>query len=241
MGKWTLKSIEGRFEQYDTSELFGTSLFVTYQLLYTPTIFGKFVETPKLEWLETIMMNEHHKGEHWTFQANMYTHNPLSETLKIWPRRYVEAYKDAYNRPFTGKGHAKLRDKNGAELAAGTLKSGITEDAKMADEVRKYLKDNGGILEIQIHDIPSINKPKGTGTERKERLLNFDCGVEGGMRRYRAQQYLMVVAGEPPHTWKRNFQVGWPFGLKTTGFREVPAPQTVSAPRPPLFFGGELW
>jgi hypothetical protein len=241
MGTWTLKSIKGSFSDFDTAELFGTNVYVTYQLQYTPSMIDRFVEPPKLEWLETIMMNEHHKNEHWVFQTNMYTHNPMSKTLEIWPKRYIEAYNDVSNAPFSGKGYAKLLSKLGMRLPYGALKSGITNNSKKADEVRNYLKRNGGMLEIQIHDIPSINKPAPTDNTHKERLLNFDCGIVGGGQRYRAQQYLNVVAGQPVQNWERKFQLNWPLGFKSTGLNKVPAPGSVSNPRQAVFFDGEIW
>lgn len=241
MGSWTLQSVNATASDFETGELFGTNFIATYRLIYTPSMVGKFKEPPRLDWHETIMMNEHHKGETWVFDTNMYTHNPLSKTLEIWPKRYVEAYHHAKGQAFMGKGHAKLFDKKGVPVAAKAL--GEKGDAVgKADAVRKYLQSNGGILEIKIHDIPSINKPKPGENTHKERLLLFNVGVEGGGSKVQAYQYLIVNGAQPQSAWTRRAGLGWGVsGIKTSGLNKVAAPPGVSQPRAANFFPGECW
>lgn len=240
---WTLQSVNATCSDFETSELFGTNFIATYRLQYNSSTFGSYKETPKLDWHETIMMNEHHKAETWVFDTNMYTHNPLSKTLEIWAKRYVESYKGAKGTAWTGKGHAKLLDKNGVAVAGKALPDKPDDTAK-AEAARSYLKSNGGIFEIKIHDIPSINKPRsGEGATHKERLLLFNIGVEGGTGpRVQAYQYLVVNSAQPQSSWIRKHGIGWGVsGIKTSGLKKVTAPVSVSAPRAPMFFAGECW
>jgi hypothetical protein len=242
MGTWSLQSVNiTTVEPYETSELYGTKVVATYRLRYTRSMVGGFTETPRLDWHETIMMNERHKGEAWVFDTNMYAHNPLSRTLEIWAKRYIEAYNHANGRAFAGKGYAKLFDTNGIQVRANALQT-KTDPAAKADAVRKYLKDHGGILEMQIHDIPSINKPRPGDTVHKERLLLFNVGVEGGNTRAQAYQYLVVNSALLAAQWTRQHGNGWTISrLNTTGLRSVTAPVQVSQPRNPVFVAGECW
>jgi hypothetical protein len=239
---WTLQSVTATCSDFETGELFGTNFIATYKLVYNSSTFGTFKETPKLDWHETIMMNEWHKGETWVFDTNMYTHNPLSKTLEIWPKRYVESYKFSKGTPWTGKGHAKLFDKKGVALGLKSLPD-KTDDVARAEAARSYVKSNGAILEIKIHDIPSINKPRqGEGATHKERLLLFNVGVEEGGPKVQAYQYLVVDSSKPQSAWTRKHGLGWAIsGLKTTGLKKVAAPPGVAQPRQPTFFAGECW
>ncbi|HAV61777.1 MAG TPA: hypothetical protein DCY13_05370 [Verrucomicrobiales bacterium] len=240
MGTWNLESVYHIKQQHDTGELFGNHYIVSFRLRYTPSM-GGFKEMPRLDWHEVIMMNEHHKGESWVFEANMYEHNPLSKTLEIWAKRYFEAYNTAAGQP-NGliKGSSKLMDKTGQPVKIETLGKGLASNAAKADAVRNYLKRHGGVMYIEIDDIPSVNIPR--NGEHKERLLIFDCGVVGGGPRTRAIQYLDVDAAKPKAAWVRRFDLSHTMtGLKTTGLRKVSAPVSVSAPRAPLFGSGECW
>ncbi|TCJ14933.1 hypothetical protein EZJ19_08595 [Parasulfuritortus cantonensis] len=241
MGTWTLESVLHSTRLHDTAELFGNHYIVNFRLRYTPAVLGGFKEVPKLDWHEIIMMNEHHKGESWVFEANMYQHNPLSKTLEIWAKRYVEAYDNAAGQPDTTiKGSSKLMDKNGRPVPVAALERGLTDDGDKADAVRDYLKRHGGVMFIEIDDIPSINHPK--NGEHKERLLIFNCGVVGGGPRTKAIQYLNVDAARPKINWTRRFDLSHTLThLNTTGFRRVLPPPLVSMPRAPVFVSGECW
>lgn len=243
MGTWTLESLNGTSDPLN-SATFGTNFRAHYKLRYTPSpMFDKFVEPPKLDWHEKIHMKEHHKGEWWEFETNMYTHNPLSVTLMVWPRRYLEAYANTANVPSGAapnmKGSCKLLDKRGMAVQGKELGLNINDNNKRSDAVRNYLKKHGGILAIEIHDIPSINIP--TGNEHKERLLVFNCGVVGGSLRLQAEQYLNVDAAQPQGNWGRRFNMTWMESWATTGLRKVAAPSGVANPRAPAFGSGECW
>lgn len=195
-----------------------------------------------MDWCEVIMMNERHKMETWRFKTNMYEHNPTSKTLEIWSKRYVEAYNHAHGSPWRGKGHSILFDKRGLPVPKTALPMKSDGPGK-ADAIRNYLKSFGGILELQIHDIPSINKPKASDEPiHKERLLLFDCGIIGSGPRVKAFQYLVVNSGRPRCEWERQMGLGWNIsGLKTTGLTTVQPPDQVSMVRKPVFFPGEGW
>ena len=241
MGKWTLESLNGTSDPLNGAT-FGTNFRAFYKLRYTPTMFDTFVETPKLDWHEKIHMKEHHKGEWWEFETNMYTHNPSSNTLMVWTRRYLEAYNNACNLPagaFNMKGSSKLMDKNGVPVRGKDLGLNLPAGQKQADAVRSYLKKNGGILAIEIHDIPSINIP--TANEHKERLLVFNCGIEGGGLRLQAEQYLNVDAAQPQGNWGRRFNMTWMETWSTLGLRKVTPNVGVSGIRAPTFLPGECW
>lgn len=242
MGIWTLQNVTAICSPFETKELFGTNFIATFRLRYQQSMFTPFQEVPRLDWSEVIMMNEHHKMETWRFKTNMYEHNPTSKTLEIWSKRYVEAYNHANGMVWRGKGHSKLLDNNGVPVQRTALATKHDGPGK-ADAIRNYLKSFGGILEIQIHDIPSINKPKpGDTPVHKERLLLFDCGVMGGGPRVKAFQYLVVSSGSPQSDWQRQTGLGWAIsGLKTSGMKSVQAPEQVSMQRQPVFFPGECW
>ncbi len=241
MGHWTLESVRHLTQTHDTSELFGNHYVVNFRLRYHTSAFGAYQETPLLYWHEVIMMNEHHKKQHWSFTTNMYEHNPLSKTLEVWAKRYLAAYDAAAGRPDAMmKGSCTLVDKNTRPVPVAALGAGLTDNNRKADAVRSYLKKNGGILFIEVDDIPSINIPK--AGEHKERLLIFNCGIEGGGPRTQATQYLVVNAAQPKTNWTRQFNLNHSMtGLRTSGLAMVAAPALVSTPRTPIFGSGECW
>ncbi len=241
MGSWTLQSVTHTCSAHDTGELFGNHYIVDFKLRYAKSTFGSYKETPRLDWHEVIMMNDHKAGEHWEFTTNMYEHNPMSKTLEVWAKRYVSAYQRAAGRidPLM-KGKSSLVDTRGQLVSIDKIGRNITDEKKQANAVREYLQKNGGGLDIQIDDIPSINIPK--NGEHKERLLIFDCGVVGGGPRTKAIQYLDVDHAVPKTSWVRRFDLSWTLtGMKTTGLKVVQPPISVSGPRAPLFLGGECW
>lgn len=241
MGRWTLQSISGTTSPYN-SETVGHNVKVKYTLRYDAASFGSFTELPILTWNEQIFMIEHHNDEWWEFAANMYEHNPGSKTLEIWPKRYIVAYDTAHNQPFMGKGSSKLLSKRGTPVSAKDLGRANGNEEKAA-RVRHYLNKHGGILEITVHDIPSINKPD--VNTHKERLLVFDCGFAGGGPRYQGAQYLDMDGARPQTGWIIDFQpsagvLSQIFQTNTAGKRKVAAPQSVAMRRPPVWFPGEV-
>jgi hypothetical protein len=240
MGNWTLESLHTDSTPMNGG-VFGTNFHATFLMRYTTSTFGLYQETPQLDWHETIMMNEYHKQQCWVFDTNMYTHNPGSNTLVIWARRYIEAYRTAGNLGSMIKGKSQLTTSTGADVTIQDLGANLTDSAQQADAVRSYLKRKGGCLVIAIHDIPGIHAP--TGTDHKERLLLFNIGVLGVGVRRRAEQYLNVQAGVHPVNWQREFSnIGWTrTRLNTTGLQTVPPPPAVALGKPPQFLPGECW
>jgi hypothetical protein len=213
-------------------------------LRYESTLFGSFTELPILEWNEQIFMIEHHSSKWWQFSANMYRHNPCSQTLIIWAKRYIEAYNAACGRPPSVKGSSKLFNKNGQLVTAKQLGDAATPLQK-AEAVRNYLKSNSGIMEITIHDIPSINIPD--RNTHKERLLVFDCGFAGGGPRFRGTQYLDLDGSKDASarvmifSTTDNGKLSQRFIDNTAGYGPPSeAPDLVKNPRAPLFGAGEF-
>lgn len=240
MGSWYLQAVSGSYANYDTPELYGSEFKVTLLMSYKPIPGQPFTEPPKLDWHEKFIMVEHTKGERWVFEANMHAHNPTSNTLKIWPRRYIEAYIKAGNGRSDTKGSCTLLSTMQQPVPLEQLQAANTDTAR-ADAVRAYLNRMGGYLDIVIVDIPSMNKRTTANNEWKERLLLFDCGVVGGGNRLKAAQYLSVDLNKLPTTWTRRCERGW---FQTDlplprGYTDVPAPLSVSAPRQGVFMPGE--
>ncbi|HLO40011.1 MAG TPA: hypothetical protein VK176_03240 [Phycisphaerales bacterium] len=239
MGTWTLERIVTENSNFDTTELFGTNFRARFWLRYSPGILKKFKEMPMLDWHERILMREHHKNQWWVFETNMYEHNPLSNTLKVWPRRYIAAYDRANGYIEPGmKGYAKLHDQDGRPVPIEKLGAADTEPKK-AEAVRSYLKNKGGIMIIEIHDIPSILIPK--NGEHKERLLKFNVGVKGQQLRGIGEQYLVVNQALPKTGWTRQFNGAWTTVWNPGTSPKVEPPTSVSAPRDAMFSDGEYW
>ena len=173
----------------------------------------------------------------------MYTLKPQSYTLMVWARRYIEAYVGAMGQPsavLQMKGSSRLLDKKGESVAAADLPANLATAKEQADAVRSHLKKHGGILLIEIHDIPSISLPLTAG-EKTERLLIFDVGLEGGDKRMKAEQYLRIDETQPTNTWTQSFMWDGGHTWASRGLTKVAAPANLVTPLPPLFSGGEVW
>lgn len=194
MGTWRLESIRGSAEP-GAGNICGHDVIVVFQMRYTPGFFGKFKETPELDWYEKITTLDHHKSEYWQFGCNQYFRNPTSRTMETWARRYIDAYSHAIGEvPAKGKPPPRttLLDVRGMPVEAGALPSDLEEPEARRDAVREYLRLRGGILEITIHDIPTIHAPENGRSIRRERLLEFNVGVVGNpMYRWRGAQHLL--------------------------------------------------
>lgn len=240
MGTWSLDSIAQRYTILNNASNLGVNFYVTFRLKYTKSTFGKFVEPPKMAWDEIILFNDHTKKERWEFMGNMYTHKPDSPTMAVWAQRYHRAYFHAHGIAFPdsqAKGHSKLFDLKGLPVTAKALGKPPPADivqmnpnqknslyAKYNAVVQDYLKSNGGILEIEVHDIPSIIKPKPGQTKCIERLLTFNCGVTGMGPRMQAWLYSKVDSAVPEAQWTNQFNNdGAPPGIKTSGLKLLPA------------------
>ena len=242
MGTWSVVSVTSRHQPLNNAKEFGTEWFVTFTLKYTPSTFGPFVEPPKMAWDETIMFNDYVKNERWEFSGNFYTQKPDSPTMAVWAQRYFRAYLHAHNQPFwnsfgTQKGHSKLFDLQGTPVKASVLGTHVGE-AKQNKAVQDYLKSRGGILEIEVHDIPNVLKPVVGKEKRVERVLIFNCGVTGMGPRAAGWQQIKMDSTQPPTSWVYKFQTGAGApGVKTTGLTKVADP----TPKGDLLPTGGIW
>jgi hypothetical protein len=243
MGTWSVQSVTCRNSPLNTPTEFGTNWYVTYRIKYTTSLIGSFTEPPKMAWDEVILYVDYVKREYWEFVGNMYTRKPDSPTMAVWAQRYFRAYLHAHNTPFVGsfgkqKGHSKLFDNNGAPVAGTKLgtHAGVAAQNKA---VRDYLKSNGGILEIEVHDIPNVLKPTGGKIKNVERILSFDCGVTGIGPRVKAWQYVKLDSAQPATSWVYQFQTaGSPPGFKTSGLTKIPP---TAVPSGSLLPDGGIW
>jgi|JI8StandDraft_1071087.scaffolds.fasta_scaffold139161_2 hypothetical protein len=211
MGTWSVLSVTSSNEILNNSVSYGTTWKVTYRLKYTKSIFGKFVEPPKMDWDEIIYKYDYIKKTYYEFRDNMYTRKPDSYTMAVWAQRYFRAYLHAHNTPFNDsgrqKGYSKLFDKNGSPVSGRALGTHSTV-AGQNKAVQNYLSSNGGILEIQVHDVPALLKKESSSTKEKnlERLLIFNCGVIGMGSRATGWQHLKMDSTQPEDMWYNNFQ-----------------------------------
>ncbi len=238
MGKWTLNRVMSRFSELRKADRIGTNFYVTFHLEYKPSRVGRFEETPKLDWSEQITMIEHHDGKWWNFSANMYAHNPTSQTLLAWPRRYIAAYDAAGGVNSLRYGSSKLFDTKNRPVTVAMLGRGKVNNGDKANAVRSYLKSHGGRLVIEIHDTPAIIFKPG---KHKERLLRFNCGLVGLPLRARGEQYLNVnslTAGRPPIITAR-FTPGSQGAINIGSLQRAQPPAMVSMPRNGVLTAGE--
>ncbi len=242
MGNWSLERLTAVSSPM-TAPHFGNEYRAVFHLRYAPSPLGTFKELPRLDWHETIMMNDRQNNECWLFDNNMYEHNPTSATLLVWARRYVEAYRYVANLGRgVQRGRVEFKTANGSPVRINDLRPNLTNGQEQADAVRSYLKRHGGQLIIEIHDVPGINPPTQQG-QHKERLLLFNIGVTGMPLRSKAEQYLNVQFGVAPANWDREFNANrWTRArLNTTGLAPVAVPPGVGTPRAALFTAGECW
>ena len=223
MGSWIVQSCQGAHTPLD-GNVFGHNFRVRIRMEYQPSKIGRFKEPPILAWDETILYNDYGDNTRWHFAGNMYKMKPASPTVSVWGQRYYRAYLNAHNTPYFDygkeKGYSKLLDNRGIPVPGAVL--GVHNDKDAQNEaVRSYLKRNGGILQIEVHDIPGMS----TANNNAERVLIFNCGVTGMGPRVKCWQHIRIDTNQPRTTWMRNFQMGANApGLKTTGLRVVSAP-----------------
>ncbi|HEY4047293.1 MAG TPA: hypothetical protein VGM27_10555, partial [Acidobacteriaceae bacterium] len=233
---------------------FGNSFGVSFYLRYTPetTLFRRkdnFEDTPKLEWLETITMKESggelngipRTPQFWKFHADMYRHNPSSGTLIAWRKRYLLAYKHVANEPDTSpsKSFVQMMAAGSGMITLDELGGLQQDDVSKAEAVRNYISKNGCQMIIHLHDVPAIFTSN--DFRSKERLLEFDIGVQGQQARIKAYQYLNINRGLPAGQWAREFEFSSnvPHNLQPGGHGMAPPPVLVSNPRNALPFSGE--
>jgi len=233
---WHVLSVQGEHSPLGTA--FGHDFKVTIRMQYNVSRLGtRFTEPPPLAWDEIIQFNNYGDSTRWEFVGNMYKHKPGSPTVCVWGQRYFRAYLNAHNKPYVGfgstaKGYSKLYDAKSRQLVPGSALGNHQDTASQNKAVQDYLKKHGGILEIQVHDIPSVGATAGKA-KNVERLLIFNCGVEGMGPRVKAWQHIQVDSSKPQSAWKRNFQMNVPApGLKTSGLKVVTDYAQVPNPAP---------
>ena len=211
MGKWTLEALRLNHSLLDDEQYFGHNFKVKYTMKYTTTLGTGvgFTEPPMLDWHEKVVSKEIDTRGYCRYEAKMYELKPTSLTTGIWMQRYLDAYRGCAGIPNPGKGSSRLRSKEGQPVTLATLGAGsktLTEPKKQAEAVRDYLKSKGGILDIEVHDIPSLTWNVERNTER---CLTLDCGLVGiTTMRVKAEQHLIVNTAQPRSTWTRSLKVG---------------------------------
>ena len=241
MGMWTIENITP--DILERNDTYGHYFIVKFRLKYTPSLFGQFIETPRLEWKEKITLVEPDAGTWWEYTGDQFARNPGSATFKPWVNRYLRAYdcikSNLYNQPclvyiYDSKGQPipkKIIDK---------LKNKPKTSQQKADFIRDYLKNNGGIIEISIVDVPGLNKPRGQDNViHKNRILTFDCGLKALGRRTKAYQHLTLDSSKQPAQWFRACQLSdmAPY-IPVGSLRKIPVPDNVSIIKP--FTGGAM-
>lgn len=231
MGSWSL--IGATPSVKDRDDVYGNFFSIRFKLKYTPSKFGKFKEMPLLEWKEVIFMKLHHDRTYWKHPVDQYQRDPRSKTFKL----YVGRYRNWFDCVRTGAGGGgdlySIKDLQGRPVPKDAFPR-LSDSQKKAEFVRGYLQRYGGVVEILVNDSPAILTPTpGDGVD-KERVLTFDCGFKGlGMRTF-AYQYLHVRGAVGKAQWERKCEVSRvsvPMSVPD-GYREVPAPQKVSAVKP---------
>jgi hypothetical protein len=249
MGLWNLDNIHAFPPQPLTGATFGNSFGVSFYLRYTPetTWFrrkDRFEETPRLEWIETITMKESggqvnglpRTPQFWKFHTDMYRHNPSSRTLIAWRKRYLLAYKHVANEPYTGFDMApncfvQLLSFRNSMLTIDDLGGLQQDDFSKAEAVRNYISENGCQMIIHLKDVPAIALSNDFTV--KERLLEFNIGVQGQSARIRAYQYLKVDNNQPQIQWDREliYSSNISRDVQPGGHGVSSPPDTVSTPR----------
>jgi hypothetical protein len=249
MGLWSLDNIHAFPPLPLNSATFGNGFGVSFYLSYMPeTSFfrrkDRFEETPRLEWMETITMKESggelngipRTPQFWKFNTDMYRHNPSSRTLVAWRKRYLLAYKHVANESsgvqnMSEKSFVQLMSARHGMITLDELGGLQQDDFAKAEAVRNYISNNGCQMIIHLHDVPAI--AVSNDFKVKERLLEFDIGVQGQPSRVRAYQYLKINKDLPEAQWQRDFvySSNIPHNLQPGGHGMAPPPETVSAPR----------
>jgi hypothetical protein len=214
---WTVESFTGDGEDLNQGQLFGNLFKVCILLRYRPAAPFEmnagfpFVETPKLQWFEQIYFRDHQLRRCWQWSGDLYQYRPDSQTFRAWRLRYVAAYDTAVGQRNSAgflRGVVELRDANGAPIVLRG--QDIPNDGwDKAHTIRNLIRRIECQLYIEIHDVPSIvveNHVPGNHVQ-KERLLLFDCGMEG--RRIQASQYLRIDTSQAQQAPEREFRMFW--------------------------------
>ena len=211
------------------------------RMKYVSSLLGRWQDMPGFEWNEFIALKDHQSREWWLFSNNMYKVYPGSATLAIWPQRYINAYRTAHGEGLFCKGETTLFKLDGNAVTRAELGTAVGPAAR-ADLVIAYLKKHGGIMEITIHDVPSLALARDGRTVNKERLLSFNCGVAGSTRRYRGWQHLRMDSTLIPGDWTRLANPGSDVpDMDTSGLKKVEVPENVGNAKAAVPFPGEYY
>jgi hypothetical protein len=218
---WTVLRITGSSEDLDTSEAFGHTFKVRIVLEYRPSSatsapnVQQFKE-PRLQWSERIYFLNHQKKTFWDWSGDLYAlKGNRVRTFTAWRSRYYEAYNTAMmasTHPVMLRGNAELFDEKYQRIRITHLPGQPIpqNDLEKAEVIRRLISRNTCRLVVEIHDHPTINVSPHQdkwAEVHKERLLLFDCGVNG--TRIRASQYLQVKGSDPKTMWQRSFEMHW--------------------------------
>lgn len=240
IGKWKLEKLQFSYSDLNSNEAVGNNIVANFELSYTPdwkdSLLGKFQEMPNLTWWERITLNDFSKGQSWSFEADMLQHNPSSRTMEVWPRRYIEAFNSAAGQPDLGRGAVVLRDVQGNNVSLSSLGGEVSGNEEKSKVVRDYLSKNGGLMAIEVHDVPSIVLRENT---HKERLLEIQVGLSGAKTKASINQYLNVEDTQKKFVTKRFVSVR-PIPISDSGLKLVEPPSHVSKSRPYTQFPGEV-
>ncbi|MDI1444689.1 hypothetical protein [Polyangium sp. 6x1] len=270
MGRWSLENITIFATNRTSAEVFGHNVHALFRMRYDASRLSRFHETPRLVWHEHIICMEirrrpspagdaagadvitsvaAHTEESrtwWEVSVDQYARNPGSPNFAPWIARYREGYRSAVGMPGSViRGGAQLFHRRGGDANPRTQNVNTADD--QAEASRRYLGKKGGILTIEIHDVPSIGL---SGEwDVKERYLFFTLGVQGGTVWRRVRQHLRVDKSLPPDLWTRTLEVeplepgvqpAWETNVDTTGFTRVDPPAHLTQVNQPLLVGGEF-
>lgn len=177
--QWSLTNVNLKNTNSDTAINAGSAIYVTFTFTYTNMPSKKaFTESPWLQWNEKIKRRTN--NEIWEFEHDMYVIKPKSPTFFSWRNRYIEAYHYAQAADKTAfNGNVKFFDKTGKPLSSQEI--GKTDDQEqMALNVKNYLAEQGGILEVTIIDVPSVSKREELTIN--DRIVNFSIGFDSEHR-----------------------------------------------------------
>jgi insecticidal toxin complex protein TccC len=239
-GKWNLQKLQISYSDLNSDEAVGNNIVVGIELSYKPDwkdrVLGVFQEMPDLRWREEITLNDFSKDHSWSFKADMLAHNPASRTMEVWPRRYIEAFNTAAGQPSLVRGAVVLRDLQGNNVSVASLGGEVSGNEEKSKAVRHYLSRNGGVLAIEVHDVPSIITRENT---HKERLLDIQVGLAGMKTKQRLYQYLSVEV-TPEKSVSKRYVSERRIAMADRGLKSVEPPLHVSKRRPYTRFPGEV-